>query len=306
LHLIPFAAMYRVNGGARRYLIDDYEIEYAPSATLQNICRRRATGRDSQGGLAAIANPTSDLPFADFEADEICSHFTAADVESLRGQQARREAFTTARSTLHFAGHGRYDWNDPLGSHLLFAGGERLTLADLFDEAVQLPKTSLVILSACETSVTDPEDLADEYLGLASGFLFAGTPAVISTLWAVDDISTSLMMARFYQKHLCEGLRPGEALRAAQIWLRRKASHHLVEKHARATLARLKKQCAQTPQWSEEEAALNNQINRLELRIADLQTQNQFDSREKPFAHPHYWAAFTLSGASVEADPNEM
>src|SRR5262249_41383753 len=97
-------------------------------------------------------------------------------------------------------------------------------------------------------------------------------------------------------------LRPGEALRAAQVWLRRKAGHSLIEKHARSMLAALKKRRAQTPRWSEEEEALSSQVNRLELRIAHLQARNQADPRETPFAHPHDCEDFTVSAANVEAD----
>jgi len=40
---------------------------------------------------------------------------------------------------------------------------------------------------------------ADELVGLSRAFIYAGTPAVIVSLWTVDDASTALLMTRMYQ-----------------------------------------------------------------------------------------------------------
>lgn len=60
----------------------------------------------------------------------------------------------------------------------------------------------LVTLSACETGITDIRQSPDEFLGLQAGLLQAGAPTVVSTLWPVDDLSTMLLMERFYQNLL--------------------------------------------------------------------------------------------------------
>jgi CHAT domain-containing protein len=50
---------------------------------------------------------------------------------------------------------------------------------------------------------------------------FTGRPAVcLSTLWPVADDSTALLMAKFYELHMGDGLAPPAALRRAQVWLR--------------------------------------------------------------------------------------
>ena len=71
----------------------------------------------------------------------------------------------------------------------------------------------LVVLAACETG---PGKLSrgDELVGLQRAFLYAGTPAVLTTLWKVDDRASYALMRRFY-----DGLGPHgvtETLRAAQ------------------------------------------------------------------------------------------
>jgi CHAT domain-containing protein len=298
LHLIPFAALFSTDeSGQRHYLIDDYDIEYAPSATLQHICRERARGRSFQRSLTAIANPTGDLPFASTEVGQAMSHFPAANVQLLEGNNARIAAIAPAvsASVFHFAGHGHYDWDDPLASDLLFARGEHLSLADLFAETLSMPATMLVVLSACETNITNPEDLADEYLGLASGFLFAGTPSVVSTLWTVNDISTSLLMQQFYQLHFKEGLHASRALRGAQRWLRDTVNPAFLLEYIQSQLATLERQRKQIS-YLKMADPIDAQIRRLQTLLKVLRYQEKKRlNKTNPYAHPYYWAAFTIN-----------
>jgi CHAT domain-containing protein len=99
------------------------------------------------------------------------------------------------------------------------AGGP-LTLRD----AASLPlQAQLVTLSACETGLSKVAP-GDELLGLLRGFLMAGAPTVLSTLWTVDDAHTATLMGQFY-RHLLAGLRPAAALRLAQCALIDEAPH---------------------------------------------------------------------------------
>jgi tetratricopeptide (TPR) repeat protein len=77
-----------------------------------------------------------------------------------------------------------------------------LTLADLFDNWWgKLADTQLVVLSACD-SVGDSRDASggEGVFGLPWGFMYAGSPAVIASLWEVDDASTAQMMGHLYQR----------------------------------------------------------------------------------------------------------
>ena len=96
-----------------------------------------------------------------------------------------------------------------------------MTVRDLIHaESERLAHLRLVVLSACQTAITDFGNLPDEAVGLPSSFLQAGVPAVIGTLWPVNDISTALLMVCFYRYHLQDGLDPVTALHQAQAWLR--------------------------------------------------------------------------------------
>ena len=50
-----------------------------------------------------------------------------------------------------------------------------------------------------------------------SGFMYAGSPRVVASLWKVDDVATADLMKIFYQKMLKENMRPAAALREAKI-----------------------------------------------------------------------------------------
>src|SRR5206468_2854281 len=62
-------------------------------------------------------------------------------------------------------------------------------------------------------------DHVDEYIGLPAGFLYAGARCVLSSLWAVSDLPTALLMDRF-QRECDAGRSVAAALREAQRWLR--------------------------------------------------------------------------------------
>jgi len=180
-------------GGKKRYLTEDYEIAYAPSITLLDICKTRSENRlPSAIRLYSRAGSSSDLPFARSEVASIARLFPKSTVPTFAEPDSSSGADMATH--IHFACHGDYNWDDPLESGWQLAEDQRLKLADLFNDTFPLRNASLVVLSACQTGVADPDDLADEYLGLTAGFLFAGAPAVISTLWPVNDLATMLLM----------------------------------------------------------------------------------------------------------------
>jgi CHAT domain-containing protein len=116
----------------------------------------------------------------------------------------------------------------------------------------------------------DHHNTSDEYIGLASGFLVAGSPSVVSSLWRVDDLSTAFLMIKFYQ-NLKSGSTVAIALNQAQTWLRDATTSEL-----QAWASHLKL-----------EEKLNQQIE---------QTLDWFDADEQPFQEPYHWAAFCAVG----------
>jgi CHAT domain-containing protein len=80
------------------------------------------------------------------------------------------------------------------------------------------------VLSGCETALG--KDLRGEgIIGLTRGFMYAGSPRVVASLWKIDDRATAELMKRFYEGMLGgRRMPPAAALRAAQIDTLRKGN----------------------------------------------------------------------------------
>lgn len=145
-----------------------------------------------------------------------------------RGFDASRQILETTDlsnySILHFATHGLLDPKNPEFSgfflSMVDATGRPqngfITMQDVY--RLQAP-VDLVVLSACRTGLG--KDVRGEGLiGLTRGFMYAGASSVVASLWKVDDEATAELMKHFYANMLQKGMRPAEALRAAQNTLR--------------------------------------------------------------------------------------
>ena len=76
----------------------------------------------------------------------------------------------------------------------------------------------LVVLSACQTG-SGKLERAEGVTGLTRAVMYAGTPAVLASLWKVDDIATKELMINFYQNMLEKNMNKVEALRQAKLEL---------------------------------------------------------------------------------------
>src|ERR1041385_2237838 len=81
----------------------------------------------------------------------------------------------------------------------------------------------LVTLSACNTGVNKVFP-GDELHGLVRGFLYAGAPSVVASLWAVSDLSTADLMREMYS-HLRSGATKRAAMRGAQLAIKDAYGH---------------------------------------------------------------------------------
>lgn len=157
----------------------------------------------------------------------------------------------------------------------------KLTLAEIFELSLQ--QCRLVTLSACETGLTDPTSLSDEYIGLPSGFLFAGSPTIVSSLWKVSDLSTAFLMVKFYE-NLPQSPQTGEvaiSLKQAQKWLR-----NLTVDEFDLLLEQFKPQLDQ----------ILEQLRPGQRIIYQEHIEQIRQQKPHPFANPYYWAAFTAIG----------
>ena len=124
---------------------------------------------------------------------------------------------------VHFATHGFLDSLHPELSGLVLSMVDEkgnaqngfLRAHEIFN--LKLP-AELVVLSACQTGL-GKEIRGEGLVSLTRGFMYAGAPRVVVSLWNVNDHATAELMARFYRGMLRDDLRPAAALRAAQISL---------------------------------------------------------------------------------------
>jgi CHAT domain-containing protein/Tfp pilus assembly protein PilF len=122
---------------------------------------------------------------------------------------------------VHLATHGLLNSQHPELSGLVLSlvdkeGRPRdgfLQLPDIYNLKLA---ADLVVLSACETAL-GKEVRGEGLLGLTRGFMYAGAPRVVASLWSVDDVATAELMGRFYRAMLAQRMPPSAALRRAQI-----------------------------------------------------------------------------------------
>jgi CHAT domain-containing protein len=122
---------------------------------------------------------------------------------------------------IHIATHSLLDSREPELSGIVFSMVDRtgaprdgfLRLHEIYNLGLD---AGLVVLSACETGAG--KDVRGEgLLGITRGFMYAGVPQLVVSLWKVEDRSTAELMKRFYHQLLEKGHPPAEALRQAQL-----------------------------------------------------------------------------------------
>jgi CHAT domain-containing protein len=128
---------------------------------------------------------------------------------------------------LHFAGHSVLNPGLPASSFLALAPSGQdsgiLYLRELDD--LPAPASRLVVLSACSTVLGDSRG-AEGLTGLARPFLAAGVPAVVGSLWRIDDSAAAVLFREFHHR-LQEGMGTAEALRQAQLMMLRNSDRRL-------------------------------------------------------------------------------
>jgi CHAT domain-containing protein/Tfp pilus assembly protein PilF len=174
------------------------------------LLSRLRFSRQEALGIAALAPPGAVTTELDF----------AADRDLVLSGRLRDFRY------IHFATHGLFDAGRPELSGLALSrvapdGHAKegfLGLRDIYDLDLT---ADLVVLSGCQTAL-GKEIRGEGLLGLTRGFLYAGAPRVVASLWWIDDRATASLMASFYRALWIDGLRPAAALRQARLSLSRR------------------------------------------------------------------------------------
>jgi CHAT domain-containing protein len=223
LFYIPFSVLHDGN----QHLIERLPMRVLPSLTTINLIESSPRPNDD---LLIVANPNLgdgglDLPGTEMEANRLA--WLWPEVSLLIGDEATEANITRVAPSfgyLHIASHGEFNSQNPLDSRLRLRASDgydgSLTAAELYSWRLQ---SRLVVLSACETAVSDVSP-GDDLIGLMTGFLYAGTQGVVGSLWAVNDVLTAELTTKFYSQ-LQLNRPPSVALQKAQIQMMREYPH---------------------------------------------------------------------------------
>jgi CHAT domain-containing protein/tetratricopeptide (TPR) repeat protein len=220
------------------FLIRSHVISYSASATLQFSDLIRNHGRAERNLLAmapaydnltdlendAFIDETGNavylLPIPGVE-EEIRKISRGPGADKYYGVQATEQAFKKRASKyniLHFAMHTLINNEEPMLSKLVFyQDGDTvedgmLNTYELFGMELN---ASLAVLSACNTG-TGRLLKGEGIMNLARGFLYAGVPGIVMTMWSVDDQASARIVNNFY-KYIRKGMHRDEALRQAKL-----------------------------------------------------------------------------------------
>ena len=232
---VPFEALPLQNSGL---LLEHFAISYAPSASiaLDIQPRRRRILWPWQPSFKAFADPSQGigagenalvqdrswprLPEAVHEVEGIARSL-GGKAQVLTGAKARKEFLTASVSPplLHFATHAFADQDDSERSYILLAPEDSARRFDylFLREISELPlqNVDLATVSACETEL-GRQVPGEGVQNFSRAFLAAGAKSVVTSLWAVGDRMTAVLMLRFYSR-LGSGDSKAEALRAAKL-----------------------------------------------------------------------------------------
>ncbi|MCG8333722.1 MAG: CHAT domain-containing protein [Proteobacteria bacterium] len=256
LHYLPFETLITkldisskgYQAANQRYLIEDYSVYYAPSASVLGAAmdnlRQRTDKPDDSNTFLGFGDPEFSLAKADetVKADPVFKqkgfyelsrlHATATEVNKISSlfsnsnqvfyQQGALEEkakeLSESYKYIHFATHGILDEENPefSGVVLNLVREQKedgfLKSSEIWDMRL---KADLVTLSACETGLGKIVS-GEGMVGLTRSFLYAGSASVVVSLWTVADDSTSELMINFYE-YLKQGYPKIEALRQAKL-----------------------------------------------------------------------------------------
>lgn len=275
----------KISPGSPVYLVHDDAIAHLPLKAAElpdgrraidhmNIClsprlrplARQATSSPTRPALVVAS--ALNLPVATAEASAVARLY-GPETKLLLGPDATKDAILShmrGSSIIHFAGHGAQQalqaWDGPLSFEAVAAD-------------VNLSATRVMVMVACHSARAESGPASAEQFGLPTAALIAGARGVVGSVWACQEVASSLFSYRLHTL-ISQGIAADRAVHAAQLWLR-----ELTRQQAREILQ-----------------------NELYL-LHTSRFLAEFGS-DKPFEHPEAWAPFIYFGfplgTPIEAD----
>lgn len=252
LHHLPFETLAVRRNEHDNYLVEDFNIYYAPSASALALIENSPREKEWAKKLLAFGAPDysqidsgrpvknssmtdvwrevysqegfhfSPLPFSKVEVRKIAENFEKERVDILTGTEANEHKLKNLPlrdyQILHFACHSLLDEKNPIRSALMISPSVEKGEDGFFQarEIYGIDITAdLVVLSACQSGDGTLEQ-GEGLMGLPRLFFYGGARSVLSTLWFIGDKTTATFMQEFY-RNLTRGESKSSALRLAKL-----------------------------------------------------------------------------------------
>jgi len=216
------------------YLIRDFPISYSYSSTLRfsSLFTSRTfkskldilfmapeyDNNKSDSSIKSLMN-LKKLPFALTEVEDLYDEFGGKIYSGAEADKSRFMETAPSYDVLHLAMHTLINDSMPMYSKLVFSPMAGSNDNDIFLNTSEIYKmnlnASMVTLSACNTG-RGVLQRGEGIMSLARGFVFAGVPSVVMTLWEVQD-ETGLKIMQLYYKFLSDGYKKDKAMQMAKI-----------------------------------------------------------------------------------------
>lgn len=208
--------------GQHAYLLREFAISYAFSGSMQ-MQNRSQTFWKRETGILAI-RPTFEeidqlyadvnarrrdglgpLAHTEEEVNLLSAQYGAVTLEDRMATKDHvlAELYKNIYAVLHFATHSKSDDQRPQDAKIALTAikdssesNDFLSFAEILNLRLD---ADMVVLSACETGLGEFQK-GEGIMSLSRAFAYAGAKSVITTLWSVDDRSTSQLMQNFYER----------------------------------------------------------------------------------------------------------
>ncbi len=227
--------MQSINYRNLDYLIKKYPISYSYSSTLlfkNSIEKSRGNEvlafapsyaysedqNEEQSALRQMTNRLKPLVNAQEEVSNVINVFHGNIFKNESATESNFKINSKDYDVLHLAMHTIIDDEDPMYSKMVFSMGNDsandgyLNTFEIYNLNL---KAQLAVLSACNTGSGKIRN-GEGIMSLARGFIYAGVPSIVMTLWEVDDKSGADIMTNFYS-YLKDGQAKDQALQNAKL-----------------------------------------------------------------------------------------
>jgi CHAT domain-containing protein len=222
------------------YVLRDFAISYSYSAALwlENAQTKKPVNNGQIFAMAADYTVKIDsakahlrlpnhqqlrkilrpLPAAQKEIAQIAAFIDGYFATDTLASEAVFKQKASQYSIVHLAMHGLLDNQNQLLSCLAFTengDSSENNFLQVYEISQMQLNADLVVLSACETGYGRFQK-GNGLASLARAFMYAGSPALIVSLWEVNDLTTSILMPSFYE-NLAQGSNKAQALRQTKL-----------------------------------------------------------------------------------------